>query len=216
MKSAGRRDFLKQAGLMGSVAMMAGLPQGSMALGGERGRVIEDAVLPAGLEELPKNHIKFAVCGVSHDHIYGMVGAIQRGGGELVAAWGGEEDKRSAFSRRFPDVKMVKTQDEILNDPAVQLVLCSQIANERAGLECGPCRRARTSSPTSPASPRWSNWRGAKDHRRDEAHLRHHVYRTAGGEGRGLCRRVDQAGRHRQGDSDHQHCAASGDPAHWR
>ena len=134
MKSAGRRDFLKQAGLMGSVAMMAGLPQGSMALGGERGRVIEDAVLPAGLEELPKNHIKFAVCGMSHDHIYGMVGAIQRGGGELVAAWGGEEDKRSAFSRRFPDVKMVKTQDEILNDPTVQLVLSSQIASERAPL----------------------------------------------------------------------------------
>jgi predicted dehydrogenase len=134
MKSAGRRDFLKQAGLMGSVAMMAGLPQGSMALGGETGRVIEDAVLPAQTEETPKHHIKFAVCGMSHDHIYGMVGAILRGGGELVAAWGGEADKLALFKMRFPGVKMVKTQEEILEDPSVQLVLSSQIANERAPL----------------------------------------------------------------------------------
>jgi predicted dehydrogenase len=71
---------------------------------------------------------------MSHDHIYGMVGAVQRGGGVLVAAWGGEEDKLAAFKKRFPDVKIVATQDEIINDPSTQLVLSSQIANERAGI----------------------------------------------------------------------------------
>lgn len=131
---AGRRGFLKQAGLMGSIAVMAGLPQGSMALANEQGRVIEDAVLPAQTEETPKNYIKFAVCGISHDHIYGMIGAMQRGGGELVAAWGSEEDRLATLAKRFPGVKIVKTQDEILNDPAIQLVLSSQIANERAPL----------------------------------------------------------------------------------
>jgi predicted dehydrogenase len=114
--------------------MMAGLPNGAMALGGERSAVIEQAAMPAQTEEAPKYHIKFAVCGMSHDHIYGMIGAIQRGGGEMVAAWGGEDDKLAAFTKRYPDVKMVKTQDEILNDPSVQLVLSSQIANERAPL----------------------------------------------------------------------------------
>jgi predicted dehydrogenase len=63
-----------------------------------------------------------------------MIGAIQRGGGELMAAWGGEQDKLAGIAKRFPDVKIVKTQDEILNDPSVQLVLSSQIANERAPL----------------------------------------------------------------------------------
>jgi predicted dehydrogenase len=134
LKSSGRRDFLKQTGLMGSVAMMAGLPQGAMALGGESGRVIEDAVLPQQQDEAPKYHIKFAVCGMSHDHVYGMIGAVQRGGGEMVAAWAGEDDKIATFKKRFPNVKMVATQDEILNDPSVQLVLSSQIANERAPL----------------------------------------------------------------------------------
>jgi predicted dehydrogenase len=82
--------------------------------------------------------VKFAVCGMSHDHIYGMVGAIQRGGGVLVAAWGGEPDKIALFKKRFPDVKFVATQDEIIHDPAIELVLSSQIANERAplGVKC--------------------------------------------------------------------------------
>jgi predicted dehydrogenase len=140
MKSTGRREFLKETGLMGSIAMMrpvsmmGGLPQGAMALGGEGGRAIKEVVLPVQAEEAPKYHIKFAVCGMSHDHINGMIGAIQRGGGEMVAAWAGEEDKLAAFKKRFPDVKVVKTQDEIINDPSVQLVLSSQIASERAPL----------------------------------------------------------------------------------
>jgi len=56
----------------------------------------------AQAEEAPKHHIKFSVCGMSHDHIYGMIGALQRGGGELVAAWGGEPDKTAAFKSAFP------------------------------------------------------------------------------------------------------------------
>ena len=134
MKSTGRRDFLKQAGWMGSVAMMTGLSQGALASGAGLGPVIEDAVFPAQPEAAPTHHIKFAVCGMSHDHIYGMLLAIQRGGGELVAAWGGEDDKVATFTKRLPNVKIVKTQDEILNDPSVPLVLSSQIANERAPL----------------------------------------------------------------------------------
>jgi predicted dehydrogenase len=82
----------------------------------------------------PQHSIRFAVCGMSHDHIYGMVGAIQRGGGELVAAFGEEPDKLAAFTKRYPDVKMVKSDDEILNDSSIQLVLSSTIASHRAPL----------------------------------------------------------------------------------
>ena len=52
----------------------------------------------------------------------------------MVAVWGGEEDKLAAFRRRYPDAKYVKTQEEILEDPSIQLVLSSQIPNERAAL----------------------------------------------------------------------------------
>src|SRR4030081_3090278 len=77
---------------------------------------------PREADSKPKYSIRFAVCGMSHDHIYGMIGAVQRGGGVLVAAWGGEPDKLATFKKRYPDVKIVATQDEIINDPSTQLV----------------------------------------------------------------------------------------------
>ena len=145
-----RREFLKQAGLVGSLGsagIMAGLPESAMAFGSGAARIVKDAAVPvqapSGNEEAPKYHIKFAVCGMSHDHIYGMIGAVQRGGGELVAAWGGEEDKVAAFRKRFPDAKIAKTQDEILDDPAVQLVMTSQIASERAGIAVRAMKRGK-------------------------------------------------------------------------
>jgi predicted dehydrogenase len=89
---------------------------------------------PSEADSKPKYSIRFAVCGMSHDHIYGMVGAIQRGGGELVAAHGEEPDKLAAFIKRYPDVKRVNSEDEILNDASIQLVLSSTVASRRAPL----------------------------------------------------------------------------------
>ena len=133
-EATGRRDFLRHASLMGSIAMIGGFSQSALAREGVPGRVVEDMVLAGQPEEAPKYHIKFAVCGMSHDHIYGMVGAVQRGGGELVAVWRQEPDKLATFTKRFPNAQVVKTQEEILNDPSIQLVLSSQIASERAPL----------------------------------------------------------------------------------
>ncbi|HKR28297.1 MAG TPA: hypothetical protein VJS11_12615, partial [Acidobacteriaceae bacterium] len=128
-RSTPRREFLKQAGWFGSAAMFAGLPE-SMA----NAETVTEYTLPAQQEQALQHHIKFGVCGISHDHIYGMIGAVQRGGGEMIAAWGGEEDKLAQFRHRFPDVKIVKTQEEIIEDPSLQLVLSSQIPIERAPL----------------------------------------------------------------------------------
>jgi hypothetical protein len=116
MKSTVRRDFLKQAGFMGSAAVIAALPQGALAFGGANTIATEEA-LQAPAEPVAKNRIKFAVCGMSHDHIYGMIGAVTRGGGEFVAAWASEPDKLATLKLRFPNVKVVATQDEIIDDP---------------------------------------------------------------------------------------------------
>ena len=142
-KATGRRDFLKHASLMGSIAIMGGLPHEALAGEGMPGRVLGDTVVAQQPEEAPKNHIKFAVCGMSHDHIYGMVGAVQRGGGELVSVWGQEPDRLAGFAKRFPNAKVVKTQEEILDDPSIQLVLSSQIANERAPLGIKVMKRGK-------------------------------------------------------------------------
>ncbi len=123
--STGRRDFLMAAGL-GSAAL-------ATAMTVTPGSVIAETLAPPP-EEKPKYHVRFGVCGVSHDHIHGMIAAMQRGGGELISAWGLEPDKMATFAKRYPDVKIVKTQDEVINDSSLQLVISSHIANERAGI----------------------------------------------------------------------------------
>jgi len=125
-----RRFFLRHAGF-------AGAALGIQPLAPSAG-VAQEIAHDSQPVPSPGRPVKFAVCGMSHDHIYGMIGAIQRGGGVLVAAWGGEQDKLANFKKRFPDVKIVATQDEIVHDPSIELVLSSQIANERAplGVRC--------------------------------------------------------------------------------
>ena len=131
-----RRDFLRNVSV---ASMISALPTFAAAQPSPVAPVnARVEVLPL-LEEVPPRHsIKFAVCGISHPHIYGMVEAVKRGGGVLVKVWGLEPDLLAAFQKRYPDVAVAKTQDEIVNDPAIQLVLSSQIANERAplGVRC--------------------------------------------------------------------------------
>ena len=134
-KPSGRRSFLKHAGLMGSAATMGAYPGAAGRLLGETGAVSEEVLnAPAQADKKPKSRIRFGVCGMSHDHIYGMSAAIERGGGEMVIAWADEDDKIAAFKQRFPDVKFARSQDEVLSDPSIQLVLSSEKANERAGI----------------------------------------------------------------------------------
>jgi predicted dehydrogenase len=114
---AKRREFLEGLGAMLALTSAA-----------------QAETLPAVPDEKPQHHVRFAVCGVSHDHIHGMIGAVTRGGGELVAWWGEEADKRAVFSRRYPNARAAREQDEVLHDSSVQLVLSSQIASQRAGI----------------------------------------------------------------------------------
>lgn len=97
-------------------------------------------ITPAATTEKQKqiitapNRIKFAVININHSHIYGMANAIKRGGGELVALYAKEPDLTAAFLKAFPEAKLAKSEKEILEDPAIQLVLSSGIPDERAPL----------------------------------------------------------------------------------
>ncbi|MBS1822946.1 MAG: Gfo/Idh/MocA family oxidoreductase [Acidobacteria bacterium] len=137
----GRREFLRAAG---SAGLMAGVPALAEMREIDPARIVHEVAGPEqDAEAKPKYSIKFAVCGMSHDHIYGMVGAIQRGGGVLVAAYGAEPDKLAAFTKRFPGVKMVKSEEEILDDPSIQLVLSSTIPDQRAPLGIRAMRKGK-------------------------------------------------------------------------
>ena len=123
-----RREILEAVGL-GSAALMA-----AMTPANAQSADTQIESLAPQPPEVPKHHIRFGVCGMSHDHIHGMIGAIQRGGGELVSYWGAEPDKLAVFAKRYPNAKQARGQHEVLQDSSLQLVMSSHIANERAGI----------------------------------------------------------------------------------
>jgi predicted dehydrogenase len=130
-----RRNFLKT---MGGAGALAAAPAAAFGAGleaslAEPGNWVHE-VVPAVEQEKPKYSIKFAVCGISHDHIYGMIGAVQRGGGVLTKVYGTEPDKIATFRKRFPDVSWAASEEEILHDSSVQLVMTSTVPALRAKL----------------------------------------------------------------------------------
>lgn len=78
--------------------------------------------------------VKFSVIGMNHGHIYGQVEAAIRGGGQLHSYYAKEPDLVAAFAKRYPDAKAARSEDEILQDKTIQLVLSSGIPVDRAPL----------------------------------------------------------------------------------
>ncbi len=127
-----RRGFL--ASIVGTAAISA-LPEAAFAAPlGHSPRTYIEGVQAEEPAAAPAHKIRFAVIGINHYHIYGQVGAVLRGGGELVSLYAKEPDLVAVFRQRFPDVKIARSEAEILEDPSIQLVLSSIIPNERAPL----------------------------------------------------------------------------------
>jgi predicted dehydrogenase len=142
MDAVNRRSFLKS---IGGAGMMSALPVAMFGLPAmDSSHIVHEVAEPGqDASAKPKDSIRFSVCGMSHDHIYGMVGAILRGGGVLVAAYGAEPDKAAAFAKAFPQAKMVSSEEEILSDPSTQLILSSTIPNQRAPLGVKVMKRGK-------------------------------------------------------------------------
>jgi predicted dehydrogenase len=99
------------------------------------GQAAASAPAAAADRREPKaKRIRFAVIGVNHGHIYGQVGAVQRGGGELVSFFAPEPELAAQFQQRFPQARLARNEAEILEDASIQLVLSSAIPDQRAPL----------------------------------------------------------------------------------
>ena len=78
--------------------------------------------------------IRFSVININHNHIYGMVDAVTRGGGQLVSFYAKEPDLVAAFAKKYPSAKLATDKKEILEDKSIQLIMSSGIPVERAPL----------------------------------------------------------------------------------
>ncbi len=78
--------------------------------------------------------IQFAAIGLNHGHIYGQVNLLLKAGAELVAFYATEPELIAPFARLYPQARLVREPEEILEDPAIQLVVSAAIPVERAPL----------------------------------------------------------------------------------
>ena len=129
-----RREFMKA--ISGSAAVMSALPQTAFSLSGGGHSVSYVASQESGTGAAAKTppRIKFAVIGINHYHIDSMVGAAKRGGGQLVSLYAKEPELIADFQKSLPEAKLVRSEDEILQDSSIQLVLSSIIPDEREPL----------------------------------------------------------------------------------
>ena len=127
-----RRHFIKDISC--SAAVMSALPHD--ALGIERERPVRYYAADQSAQTAPSRppRIRFAVIGVNHDHINSQTRAVLRGGGELVSVYAREPELAAAFVKNFPQAKIARTENEILEDGGIQLVVSAAIPDERAPL----------------------------------------------------------------------------------
>jgi predicted dehydrogenase len=128
MTHTDRRTFLQSAGLAGA---LSALSPAAFAQGAPSKFIHEKARSAA---PPAKHSIRFGVIGLDHAHIYSMTQAVQRGGGKLVSVYGTEPQQVEEFRKHFGDVKVARSEDEILEDKSLQLIVAAPIPDLRAPL----------------------------------------------------------------------------------
>jgi predicted dehydrogenase len=76
----------------------------------------------------------FASAFFDHGHIYGQTGGLAEAGGICKWAWDPDPERLAGFCKTFPGVQAARSFEEILEDPAVQLVTAAAVPKERAAI----------------------------------------------------------------------------------
>ena len=76
----------------------------------------------------------FAAMHLDHGHIVAMCEGLAGAGGTLRWVYDPQPERVAAFTEKFPDVRVAETEQQILEDPAVQLVAAAAVPSERAPL----------------------------------------------------------------------------------
>ncbi len=128
-----RRNFLTKS-LYSGIAATTLLPGELFASGLHNTNRPKEITIKPEPRPAPKESIRFSVIGLNHGHIYGMVDSLIKGGGVLVSVFAKEPDLVKGFTRRYPNVKVAGSENEIIEDNSVQLVASAAIPVERAPL----------------------------------------------------------------------------------
>ncbi|QAY71145.1 Gfo/Idh/MocA family protein [Xylanimonas protaetiae] len=76
----------------------------------------------------------FAAIGLDHGHIYGQTDGLLGAGATLTWVYDPDPAKAAAFAERFPQARVARSEEEVLDDAAVQLVAGAAVTSERCAL----------------------------------------------------------------------------------
>ncbi len=78
--------------------------------------------------------IRFAAIGLNHNHIFGQTYLMLDAGAELVSYYAAEADLAAQYGQDFPQASLASSEEEILEDKSVQLILTAGVPSQRAPL----------------------------------------------------------------------------------
>jgi predicted dehydrogenase len=76
----------------------------------------------------------FAAAFLEHGHIYGQCNGLIEAGAELKWVYDADPKKVEAFRAKYPQAKIARSYDEVLNDPVVKLVAAAAVPCDRAAI----------------------------------------------------------------------------------
>lgn len=86
----------------------------------------------SGKKVCEKGQFRFAAAGLDHGHIYAMTQGLISAGAECAWVYDPDRNKVDAFLKRFPNVRVASSADDIFSDPSVILVANAGIPSARA------------------------------------------------------------------------------------
>jgi predicted dehydrogenase len=78
--------------------------------------------------------IRFGAIGLNHFHIYGQVNLLIKAGAEFVSFYAKEPELIAKFAPDYPQARLARSPEEILEDESIQLIVSAGIPAERAPL----------------------------------------------------------------------------------
>jgi predicted dehydrogenase len=87
--------------------------------------------------------VRFGVIGVNHNHIYGMTDLLLDAGGQLTTCFSAEPALGASFVTRYPQAKLARSADEVLDDPTISLIASAAIPDQRAALGIASMRQGK-------------------------------------------------------------------------
>ena len=134
MSTLGRRHFIQT---IATGAAVAALPIGASAqtppAASGQNYAPQGGKLPPVVK--PGEFI-FAAAHLDHGHITGMSEALGEAGAQLKWVYDPDAKKVEPFLKKYPGIRVARSLDEILADPAVHLVASAAVTSERGPLGC--------------------------------------------------------------------------------